>query len=56
MGFIKNRKIKHARKKAMYEARKREVRYWKMKGLSRAAIAARIDVPESSILKIYDEV
>jgi hypothetical protein len=33
MGIIKNRRIKHARKKAILETRAHEVRYWRSKNL-----------------------
>ena len=52
MGIIKNRRIKHARKKAKLEARAREVRYWKSKNLGYAAIAARMNIPESTVRNI----
>lgn len=52
MGIIKNRRIKRARKKAKLEARAREVRYWRSKNLGYAAIAARMNIPESTVRNI----
>ena len=52
MGIIKNRRIKHARKRAKLDARRREVLYWKSKGLGNAAIAAKLDIPESNVRNI----
>lgn len=52
MGIMKNRRIRHARKRARLEAQAREVRYWKSKNLGNAAIAARMHIPESTVRNI----
>ena len=52
MGIIKNRRIKRLRKQARLQAREREVRYWKSKNLGNAAIAARMNIPESTVRNI----
>lgn len=52
MGIIKQRRIKHARKKAILETRAHEVRYWRSKNLGYAAIAARMNIPESTVRNI----
>lgn len=52
MGIIKQRRIKHARKKAALAARNREVRILRDQGYSIREIAEQMNLKESTIRNI----
>jgi len=52
MGIIKQRRIKHARKKAAQAARRREVRNLMAWGYSRQEVAEKLGIPESTVRHI----
>ncbi len=55
MGLIKQRRQRRLRKEATIAAQKREVRLRKQMGYTRMEIAAQMNLPESSILKLYKD-
>ncbi len=55
MDIIKRRQQKNLQKQAAKDARLREIRLWKEKGYTRADIAEKLGVPESSINKMYKD-
>lgn len=52
MGIITKRRIKHARKKAAQEAQRRGVLNLKAWGYSIMEIAAKLEIPESTVRHI----